>query len=223
MAFRRKQDYILDYDPDVVIIQESENPDYKGDWSEFTDWKWIGENRNKGLGIFTRNGFCVEEIETKSLDSKYFLPVEITDDLKLLGVWAMNDEGDPRRRYIGQVYTAVQDFDFLDSKTIVAGDWNWNIEWDDSPSSPLYGNFKQTVRQLAFYGLSSAYHDFFDAEYGDEDHSTFFMHKKEDREYHTDYIFYPQNGNNLINLQIGEYEDWIDHSDHMPMFLEYNT
>jgi len=52
MAFRNKRAEILDWDPDILVIQESESPAHNGSWDEFTDWAWIGDNPSKGLAIF---------------------------------------------------------------------------------------------------------------------------------------------------------------------------
>lgn len=72
-------------------------------------------------------------------------PAEKTDDVDVLAVWAMNDEENPRRRYIGQVHTALKNHPGLvDENTVVAGDFNWNVIWDESPDGPLCGDFADT-------------------------------------------------------------------------------
>jgi hypothetical protein len=206
MAFRKKRRQLLDHDPDVLVIQECEDPAYKGSWDGFTDWEWIGENRNKGLGVFTRNGHRLDRIETEEPDSKYVLPVRIDEGLKLLGVWAMNDDEQPAKRYIGQVYTTLEQYDFVDDETVVAGDFNWNVIWDESPKSPLRGTFEDVVEQLSAAGLGSAYHRLSECEYGSEPDPTFYMHKKEGRPYHTDYLYVPVDAIESATLTVGGYE-----------------
>lgn len=225
MAFRKKKGEILEHDPDIAVIQECENPATKGDWSEFSDWEWVGNNDNKGLGIFVRNGASIDSIAEKNDKCQYFLPVKITGSVDVLGVWAMNNETNPEKRYIGQVYTALQQYqDFVDSNTVVAGDFNWNVQWDESPKSPLCGNFEETVDILNEIGLSSSYHHVTGSEFGDEDDPTFFMHKKQNRPYHTDYLFLPEKLNDSIDtFSVGEYQDWTEASDHMPIMAELNT
>ncbi|WP_135823265.1 endonuclease/exonuclease/phosphatase family protein [Halorussus ruber] len=223
MAFRKKQDQILQYNPDVLVIQECENPDSKGDWSEFSDWVWVGENENKGLGVFARNGLTLELADDETAESQYVVPVEVNGARDLLAVWAMNDESNPRNRYIGQVFTALQQYqDFVESDAIVAGDFNWNVRWDESPKSPLRGDFMETVKVLNELGLQSVYHHHNDAEFGDEDDATFFMHKKPEKKYHIDYIFAPDRAITPIqNYTIGTYDEWIDASDHVPTVVEF--
>lgn len=224
MAFRKKKDRILEQGPDVLIIQECENPAVKGDWPEFSDWRWIGDTEHKGLGVFCRNGRTIDGTATEDSDSRYLLPVEIDGAKDVLGVWAMNDEDEPRRRYISQVYTGLQQYrDFLHSDAVVAGDFNWNIIWDESPKSTLYGDFAETVDVLNELGLVSSYHRISGSDFGEETEPTFFMHKKEEQTYHTGYLFANEEAvGSVDDFYIGSYEKWIDASDHMPIIIEFD-
>lgn len=225
MAFREKKDLLLEYDPDILIIQECENPETKGEWDEFSDWRWIGDNDNKGLGVFCRNGLKVDSTPPQDNESRYALPVHISGGLDILGIWAMNDEENPRQRYIGQVYTALQDYrEFLNSNSVIAGDFNWNIIWDESPDTPLRGDFLETVDKLSEIGLVSSYHRLTGSRYGSENSPTFFMHKKQNRDYHTDYLFLPERlSYHVNNLEVGSFQNWIDASDHMPIIVDIDN
>ena len=60
MAFRKKADLILAHQPDIVVVPECESPDklkFNADTPKPTDMLWFGSNENKGLGIFSYNGF----------------------------------------------------------------------------------------------------------------------------------------------------------------------
>ena len=221
MAFRKKKDQILRYDPDILVIQECESPSAKGDWSEFSDWIWVGEDEHKGLGIFSRNGISLEPGNVSGAGGRFSIPVATDTSVDVLGVWAMNDKQNPENRYIGQVYTALQDYcEWIDSETVVVGDFNWNVVWDESPKSPLRGDFSDTVGILNDCGLRSGYHAVTDSEFGDEDTPTFYMHKKQDRPYHIDYIFAPdRTAGSTAEIVVGKYDDWIDASDHMPVMM----
>jgi len=222
MAFRKKKGQILRYDPDILVIQECESPSANGDWSEFSDWVWVGEDKHKGLGIFSRNGISLEPGDVTGRGGRYSVPVATDAGIDVLGVWAMNDKQKPENRYISQVYTALQDYrEWVDSGTVVVGDFNWNVIWDESPKSPLRGDFSDTVGILNDCGLRSVYHSVVGPDFGEEDTPTFHMHKKRDREYHIDYIFVPDRTvDSVSEFTIGEYDDWIDASDHMPVIVE---
>lgn len=225
MAFRKKKNRILQHNPDVLIIQECENPETKGNWDEFSDWVWIGDNKNKGLGIFARNETKIEMISNPNdYVSRYIILVNIMGlrNLTLYGFWAMNDKIDRKKRYIGQVYTALQHYkDFLGTETIIAGDFNWNIIWDRSTNSTLYGNFSDTIELLKHKGIFSIYHQQNNSDFGDENTPTFFMYKKLNKPYHIDYIFSSKELIELVtDFWIGKYEEWVDISDHVPIMVE---
>ncbi|MDT3437286.1 hypothetical protein KZ498_20815 [Haloarcula sp. 1CSR25-25] len=221
MAFRNKKDQIIEHNPDILVVQECENPASKGDWSEFTDWRWIGDNEHKGLGVFTRNGLRIEAVQPRVDDCEYFLSVE-TSELDVVGVWAMNDEQNPAQRYIGQVYSFLKSHpEEVDKNTAVIGDFNWNIIWDESPNSSLCGDFSDVLGILNSHGLRSVYHELTDTTFGNEDTATFYMHKKAERPYHIDYAFLPEPLLRSVGeLEIGEFDEWTEASDHMPLMVE---
>lgn len=220
MAFRNKQSQILRHDPDILVVQECESPAVAGDWANFSDWMWVGENEHKGLGIFTRNGYSLTPGPLTRIGGQLSVPVTSDAGVDILGVWAMNDEQQPAHRYVAQVYRTVRAYhDWIDSETIVVGDFNWNKQWDESPNSPLAGDLTETVQLLHDRGLQSAYHSSNSCGFGDEPDSTFYMHKKQDRPYHIDYVFVPRD-REIARLTVGEYDDWIDASDHMPLVVD---
>lgn len=219
-AFRKKQHQLLKLEPDIAVVPECENPAEKGDWSEFTEWRWAGDDPHKGLGVFTRDGLTITDT-TEIAEVDHFLHVE-TDVVDVLAVWAMNDEENPRRRYIGQVHTAFENHpELVDENTVVAGDFNWNVMWDDSPNSPLCGDFADTRELLSDAGLCSSYHAVRGEEFGEETEPTFYMHKKEERPYHIDYTFVSEQQIKWgVEVTVGGYGDWIDASDHVPLLVK---
>ena len=80
-AFRKKFDNISDFDADIYIIQECENPAEIGH-SEYLNWAgnylWMGDTKNKGLGIFTKTDIKIEKLDwTNNFQNhtvKHFLP-----------------------------------------------------------------------------------------------------------------------------------------------------
>ena len=94
--------------------------------------------------------------------------------------------------------------------------------WDEDPNSPLAGDFAETQAVLYEHGLYSAYHRVSGDNFGEETTATFYMYKREDRPYHIDYVFMPEQ---LLNagceVTVGSYEAWIDASDHMPLMVDY--
>jgi exodeoxyribonuclease III len=68
--------------------------------------------------------------------------------MNLIGIWAKNDKEDPKRRYIGNVWCALNHYkDLLEAPIIIAGDFNWNVIWDNDKSS-LYGTLTDVIDLL---------------------------------------------------------------------------
>lgn len=219
-AFRKKYDEILQLDPEVIVVPECENPARTGNWSIFSDWAWIGEDENQGLGIFTRNGITIDSTTETHDECRYALPVTLDNGLRLIGIWAKNDKQNPENRYIARVYNTIRQYsEWIDANTIVAGDFNWNATFGNS--KPLAGDFSDTIQLLHENQLRSIYHTRTESDFGNEDDPTFFMHKKEDRPYHIDYVFIPTSMTDAIAaFSIGSFDEWIHASDHMPLTLE---
>jgi exonuclease III len=220
MAFRKKQKIILNsLNPDVLLVQECEHPD-KFDTISFPYFSWTGENRNKGLALFSKYKIDNKTVKT---DSRWHLVFKI-NDIHFIGLWAINDKSNPQNRYIAQVWSTINHYKLaLNGKIIVLGDFNWNIIWDGSPSYPLTGNFKNVVDLFEEHDIVSSYHIHNHEKYGSEKKPTLFMYRKKDKkyQYHVDYIFAK---NELLKghwqFNIGNYDDWIEYSDHMPLSLE---
>ncbi len=93
-AFRKKFENILDFNADIYIIQECENPSESGH-KDYIKWAgnylWTGDTKNKGLGIFVRPDLKLEKLnwtnQFKNHTIKHFLPCKINNDFDLLAVW----------------------------------------------------------------------------------------------------------------------------------------
>ena len=113
-AFRNKFNSIRELDADIYIIQECEDPKrtydakYKG-WS--SNYLWIGDNKNKGLGIFAKSeiDLCPLDWSNKYKDHsvKYFLPCIVNNEFQLLAVWAHRNNS-PNFGYIGQFWKYLE-------------------------------------------------------------------------------------------------------------------
>ena len=66
--------------------------------------------------------------------------------------------------------------------------------------------------------MKSVNHNSKGEKFGDETKATFFLTKKKERNYHIDYMLSRNSG----TLDIGNYEDWIKHSDHMPLGIDFS-
>jgi exodeoxyribonuclease III len=104
MAFRKKYQNILSHEPDLLIIPECEHPEKFKD-TFYSDVVWIGNNKNKGLGVFSFNDIRISLHKSYCEYFKYILPIEVTVNnekiMNLIAVWAQkNDEKDTKRAAI---------------------------------------------------------------------------------------------------------------------------
>ncbi len=223
MAFRKKYEQILPYEPDLLIVPECEHPD-KFNNKFYDNVLWIGDNRNKGLAVFSFNGFEITTQESYCDSYKYVLPVKVLNngEINLIAVWSQNNKEDPGRRYIGEVWQSLHYYkDMFVSPTIIAGDFNWNVIWDKHPKYPLHGTLTDVINLLNRFEISSIYHTSKQVKFGNEMDPTLYFRKNRQTPYHIDYIFAPIG---LINrkkpVSLGNFEDWISLSDHMPLIAE---
>ena len=143
-----KKSGLYGIDSDILIISECS----KKDAADAAIW--YGDNENKGIAVYSN--FKIHLIEEPRF--KYILPLRIDDLFTLLAVWSQNMPN-RRERYIGQIWGAVNYYDF----DIIAGDWNSNKIWD---YKDRIGNHSEVVAFLANKNINSSYHTFFNEEQG---------------------------------------------------------
>lgn len=227
MAFRKKAQFIMHYQPDIAIISECEHPDKLKFNSETlipNDIFWYGHNKNKGVGIFSYNKYKFQLFDIHNPEFKIILPLEVTNgdiDFTLFAIWANNPQ-DLRFQYVGQIWKAIHYYDILlqDEKIILAGDFNSSSIWD-LPRREC--NHSNVVSLLAQKGIHSTYHKYYNQEQGKETQPTLFMYRHEDKAYHIDYCFASTFLiNRLQGLEVGSYKAWKQFSDHMPLIINFD-
>lgn len=217
MAYRKKAESILKYHPDLVVISECEY------FEETAKNLWFGDNSKKGIGIFAYSDYKLELSDKYNPSFKYVIPIKVCGPLEfnLFAIWAMNDTEEIRKRYIGQVYTAINYYkELLNDPTIIIGDFNWNAIWDTKPNYPLYGNLTDLVEILRNHELRSVYHEFYSEDFGREIKPTFFMHHNQNKPYHIDYCF-ASSDFKVSDIVVGSFNDWIKKSDHVPIIIAF--
>ena len=180
-GFRKKYSDIEFFNPDILVIPECESLD-KIDFKLFkkppTDSYWIGENQNKGLGVFTFNNFKITPYKNYNKDFKYILPLIISNNSEtynLIGVWTQKIG--PKKKnhinYIRQFKLSMEVYKpFLNSKNvIICGDFNSNLIWENP--FRIDKVHKEVVDDLKEMKIFSSYHDFFNEEQGKESIPTF--------------------------------------------------
>ncbi len=213
----KKFEHISKESPDIAIIQECE----KLDENYFPNSKyfWLGKNEKKGLGIivFNHSAKVSESLNEKLI---YFLPIQ-TDILDIIGVWAYNYRAAPKFGvgFSGNTSDALTNYEALlssNSKVLFAGDFNNSVIWDKGNKENDFLNINNKLNSL---GLKSSYHEYTNEKFGEESKGTLFHIKKQNKPYFIDYIFYKEM--NLSKVYVGQYDEWISLSDHMPVTAEF--
>ncbi len=226
-AFRKKAAIILAYEPDILVIQECEHPDkLKFDPTIPTpsDIYWYSDGGKKGLGLFSYSDYKFELLPNFNPEFRYILPFRITGNgqtFTFFAIWAMNNKERREARYIGQIWFAINHYkNLLGNSTILIGDFNSNKIWD---YKDRVGSHSDVVNQLANKDIHSVYHKHFDMEQGKETHPTFFLQRNKNKPYHIDYCFTSSEILTKVRkVEIGDYDNWIAHSDHAPLIVEFD-
>lgn len=216
LQYAKKSKQIDSFDADVLVIQECESlpSDYKPGYQLF----WVGNNDKKGLAVLVRgtNSFIVKK-ETNNF--AYFLPVQ-TDFGLVIGVWSFNGRakkfGSKVSGYIVDALEAFKNEISCNAKVVIAGDFNNGPRWD------LKGfhrnNFRIIQSDLISKGFVSAYHTAFSEEPGSESLGTHFHQRNPQKNFHIDYIY--SKGFRVGGVQLEEFTNWKEFSDHVPLAAE---
>jgi exonuclease III len=221
-AFRRKFDKLDPLDADVLVIQECEDPaqstqNYR-EWAG--DHVWIGNGKNRGIGVFPRRAQCIERLDWTQGEGGLFLPVRLSNDVNILAVWTLRRKSPFKFSYIAQFWHYLQLNGYrLGPQSVICGDFNSNKIWD---KSRRVGNHSDCIRELSDSGFQSLYHHTTGDAHGQELQPTFFLHRSEAKPYHIDYVFAHEEHLKGYNMdaKVGFPCDWIDLSDHMPLVVE---
>ncbi len=227
MAFRKKADLILAYQPDILIVPECECPEklvFAAGTPKPTDVVWFGKNKHKGLGIFSYGDHRFKVFDDHDADLQTIIPIAVTGgefEFNLFAIWA-NNPSDPDGQYVTQVWKAIHHYDkLLTAKpAILTGDFNSNSIWD---RPRRVGNHSNVVQYLEERGIVSTYHLHHRQIQGEEQHPTFYLYRHKDKPYHLDYCFVSETiAWQIGSVEIGEHDVWTKYSDHMPVIISLN-
>jgi len=219
-ALRKKFHRLLTLKADVYVIQECEDPNLSSDL-QYKNWAlgslWVGTSRHRGIGVFSSQA-QLTKLDWDSNGLELFLPFIISGGITALAVWT-REANSPTFRYIGQAWKYLQAHreKIPRQNTIVCGDFNSNARWD---VWDRWWNHSDVVREFSQIGIESVYHHHFGEQQGKESQPTFFHHRKTAKPYHIDYAFVSSDLLASSTISVGQPEQWLEFSDHMPVILE---
>ena len=230
MAFHKKIAALEALRPDVAVIPECADLDRlraKAPLFVPDEAAWVGDNPNKGLGVFAFNGYHVRLDECFDPALALVAPIHVSGPVpfRLLAVWSFNFRGEPARdRRPGPIQRALADYEAFigEGPLVAAGDFNNHVVWD-RPGK--VNNQAAITAELEARGLVSAYHADRGVSLGDEPEPTHYWRdrKMDGPSYHIDYVFIPREWQSYVReMTVGSFEDWCGNklSDHVPLVVE---
>jgi len=182
-----------------------------GPFSISSVWKEYGVAKGDA-----RNFFQTLVADNYNDSIHWAIPVE-SDTVDVLAMWAHKDAG---QTYVEGLLNALSHYKSLLSKDngLFIGDMNNNVRWDHKTKKEWqWATYVEELRELDKH---SVWHKTKGEEHGSESVSTLFWYRQPERGYHIDYVF----GSELLiekaKIEIGAHEDWLMHSDHVPLVLD---
>jgi endonuclease/exonuclease/phosphatase family metal-dependent hydrolase len=223
MALHKKREKLLQFDADIMVIQECSRKFIKQiNRTEGWSSAWFGKNLNKVLAVIVKAQWTIRE--ARALQPKWIAKLIIDGPLplELFPVWACVSN---RRAesYIGQVHLLLDILERANPfhSTIIVGDFNSNSIWD---GGRRIKDHSAAVSRLRNLGMESAYHAFFNQTQGAEEHPTFWFTKNKKKVYHIDYAFLSEKLiSKLKRVEVGHHKDWLALSDHAPVLVELDV
>jgi exodeoxyribonuclease-3 len=228
-ALHNKYEHLLALSPDIAVIPECANIDIlrqKAPSFLPTSSIWVGDDRQKGLGVFTFGTYQAEQSRTYKNDFPHIWPVRIhgPTSFNLLAVWACHAHSNSYEARQGPLMRAMNTYrPFIqDGPTVVAGDFNDNVLWDKPKKVNNHGI---NVGVLTELGLRSAYHQSRGVEQGCEPEPTIYWRdrKIDGPRYHIDYCFVLGYWiDDSLTVDVGHFQEWvgIGLSDHVPLIVD---
>jgi exodeoxyribonuclease-3 len=229
MGLHGKWQPLLALKPDIAVISECANLDIlrkKAPSFLATSNIWVGDNPNKGLGVFTFGACRATLNPIFNSEIPYFAPVQIEGSahFNLLAVWACHAKRNSYVAKVGPLKRALVEYRkfIADGPTVVAGDFNDNVRWD---GTSRVDNHSSNVSELEELGLNSAYHWVRGVPQGWEQEPTIYWRNRtsDGPRYHIDYCFVPNAWTqSKMSVGLGAFEDWVEKglSDHVPMIVD---
>jgi hypothetical protein len=221
-GFRWKAAHIAPLGPDILAVQEVSLRDevlqFAGEPRPTCAHREPAGVRGRGVGVYSYTDTVLAPLGTA--DGNFGFTRYAGDlagvDFHVAAVWTYPTV-DKERTY-GQALQGIRTHAkwIAEKPTIILGDFNSNASW---PKSMI----PEVCDLLEPLGLVSAYHVFFNEDFGHETLPTWYQYGHQDASaYMLDYCFLPREWTKTMGVQVGAHEDWCARklSDHVPLMVD---
>jgi exonuclease III len=222
MAFRQKYAAAQELQPDILVISESESPEFLQAMDAELPWPnqlWIGDNPTKGLSVFATAEYKLQLKATYNPDFRFVAPIEVVGPQGAFDLYAVWTQGEKTlsKAYVTHILNAMRHYQSdIDQDAIILGDFNSNPVFKQNGKKHL-----ELVHLFGENGFNSIYHRGMDEVHGMETTPTFYLHRNLARPYHLDYVFCDKFRD--ARLYVGDPKHWLTLSDHMPLVADFNA
>lgn len=223
-AYRKKLGLLDRWRPNLSVLAEVSRSDLAepGLIADSIEQVWRECPGGKSLGVISHGLTRVKTLEGFESWPEGILPVvvEAPMHVTVVAIWTQMTKGEEHLRYVRSLHVMLdQHSDLLRSRPVILiGDFNSNTQWDAEHKRQSHSAL---VTRLSDLGIVSLYHERNGQPHGQETTPTFFLYRRRSQPFHIDFCFLTRGLLDRVrSFEIGAPEDWLPHSDHMPLFVE---
>ena len=240
--FYERFEYVQSLDADIYVISECTNPQNpKYSTKKFQDFQnfskkhlWNESSRKYELsvGIFVKENHNLEKNEN-SYDDKNFISGNFSSNqcsFNIVGMWPSWSNDQKKGCCAQEILDYLNKHSEINSNYIIAGDMNIDKLYENQ-SSVCISKTSEIIKYLnEDEKLFSAYHTHLNIINHDKKvmndkkvMKTYYFQSKGNGTSHVDYVFLNQEIFEIVKvyLGVGEKEDWLKHSDHIPLIVDF--
>jgi len=224
-ALHRKHPRVASLRPDILVVPEcAEMTDISVELGAdpIRTFIWKGDNPNKGIGIVSYGDYSLNLHYAYDPRFRLIIPLEVAgpESFVLVAVWMLRCQD--TRSYVEHLLRAYEYYRtiFRGRTVIWAGDFNASVRFDPELRQFKFADF---ISMAEADQIQSMYHRQNECAHGDESDGTFFMNRHADKKHHIDYVFASKELlDSGFEVDVGSHQDWMEHSDHMPLICDFH-
>lgn len=219
-GYRTKSEAIAALKPHVAVVQEVEPLTTLAGQVQPSCrfWKQHPSSPKLGVGVFGYAGVTIDSVDLADpMAFARYRVVTASTTFQLIALWTLKTSS--LNTSYRQAHEGIeQHADWISqAPTVILGDFNNNVTFK-------YYGWSRLTELMDSIGLASAYHHIASEEFGRESRPTYYHYRDQSRPFHIDFCFVPKIWLKRIrSVEVGDFDNWGAHSDHMPIIVDVDT